>query len=155
MAEVTGTAQSVTISEDWRLHYDYDSGEILGRFLRGLQEQRVEGTRCPVCRIVWLPPRAYCERCFVKTDEWVTVGPEGTIEAATVVNQLVEGLPKPPYVIAYCRLDGADTALVNFVATLVDDVPAAAERVRPGTRVRVRFSDERHARITDFHYELL
>lgn len=155
MTDTKDAPQSITIAEDWKLHYDYDSGEILGHFLRGLQDARIEGTRCPSCSMVWLPPRAYCERCFVKTSEWVQVGMEGVIEAATVVTQKVVGLPNPPYVIAFCRLDGADTALINFVAMAVDDVPTAAERVRPGTRVRVCFGEQRKARITDFHYELV
>lgn len=62
-----------------------------------------------------LPPRGYCERCFVPAKEYVQVGTEGMIEAATIVTQKFENLPDPPYAIAYVRLDGASTAMINFV----------------------------------------
>lgn len=151
---MSGTQESLVISETWTLRYDYHAGPVVGRFLRGLAEGRIEGTRCGRCGMVWLPPRAYCERCFVHTEEWVPVGPGGVLEAATIVMQKFENLPDPPYVIAICRLDGADTGLLNFLEMPLDDVEEAARRLRPGTRVRVRFREVRRGRITDFYYEL-
>lgn len=51
-------------------------------------------------------------------------------------------LPEPPYAIAYVRLDGVSTAMVNFVRKLdLSDVPAAAAKLTPGTRVRVARSE--------------
>lgn len=147
-------ADSLVVSEDWCLHYDYATGPVVGHFLRGLADGRVEGTRCPRCQMVWLPPRAYCERCFVRTADWVPVGPEGVLEAATIVNAKFENLPDPPYVIAFCRLDGADTCLLNFLRMPLEDIEAAARRLKPGSRVRVCFHESRSGRITDFHYEL-
>ena len=77
-------------------------------------------------------------------------------EAATIVTAQFEGLPKPPYAIAYVRLDGVSTALLNFVqGEDLSDVPAAAARLKPGTRVRVAFVSKPEGRITDFHYVLL
>jgi len=153
-ANLSSTTASMKIPADWHLHYDYTTGPVVAHFLQGLAQERIEGTRCPTCGIVYLPPRAYCERDFVRTTEWVAVGPEGTLEAFTIVTQKFENLPDPPYVIAFVRLDGADTALVNFLQMPIEDVTAAAARLRPGTRVRVRFHPSRQARITDFHYEL-
>jgi len=155
MTDATAAAtDALVLPEDWHIHYDYSAGPVVGHFLRGLADGRIEGRRCPGCQMVWLPPRAYCERCFVPTDAWVPVGPEGALEAFTIVGQKFENLPDPPYVIAFCRLDGADTALVNFLHMPLDDIAAAARRLRPGTRVRAVFEDRRAARITDFHYEL-
>jgi uncharacterized OB-fold protein len=147
--------EPLIISQDWTLHYDYSCGVVVGHFLRRLQEGQVEGIRCPKCGMVWLPPRRYCERCFVETTEWVPVGPEGVLEAYTIVTQQFESLPKPPYVICFCRLDGADTALANFLQMPLENVEQAAKRLRPGVKVRVRFHELRSARITDFHYELV
>jgi uncharacterized OB-fold protein len=154
-AATTDTGAALVVPEDWHIHYDYSAGPIVGHFLRGLAEERIEGRRCPRCGMVWLPPRGYCERCFVATDAWVPVGPEGALEAFTIVGQKFENLPDPPYVIAFCRLDGADTALVNFLRMPLEDIEAAARQLRPGTRVRACFKEQRAARITDFHYELL
>ena len=79
----------------------------------------------------------------------------GTIEAATIVSAAFENLPAPPYAIAYVRLDGVDTAMINFVRGIdLSDVPAAAQRLLPGKRVKVVFRDRPEGRVTDFHYEL-
>ena len=80
---------------------------------------------------------------------------EGTIEAATIVSAAFDNLPKPPYAIAFVRLDGVSTAMANFVRGMdLDDVPAAAARLKPGTRVRVEFIAEPQGKVTDFHYVL-
>ena len=66
-----------------------------------------------------------------------------------------ENLPPPPYAIAYVRLEGVSTAMVNFVRGLdLSDVEAAAARLQPGTRVSVVFAAEPVGRVTDFHYVL-
>jgi uncharacterized OB-fold protein len=150
------TTESLVLPEDWHLHYDYVAGPVTTRFLRSLQEGRIEGMRSPAADLVYMPPRAYCERTFEPLDEWVEVGPEGVIEAATIVAAKFEGYRDPPFALAFVRLDGADTALVNFVEMEIGDVAEAAARLAPGTRVRAVFKpeSEREARITDFAYEL-
>lgn len=129
---------------------------MVARFLRGLAEGRIEATRCPKCEMVYLPPRAYCERDFVPMTEWVEVGMEGTLEGFTIVTQKFATLPDPPYAIAFVKLDGADSALVNFLRMPLNDDETAASQLKIGeTRVRVRFHDDKDAKITDFHYELV
>jgi len=45
--------------------------------------------------------------------------------------------------------------MANFVRGMdLDDVPAAAARLKPGTRVRVEFIAEPQGKVTDFHYVL-
>jgi hypothetical protein len=149
------TDTSIVLPEDWHLHYDYVAGPITSRFLRSLQEGRIEGTRSEAADVVYVPPRAYCERTFQPIDEWVEVGPEGVIEAATIIGQQFEGYRKAPFAIAYVRLDGADTALVNFVEMEIDDLEEAASRLAPGARARAVFKQEREGRVTDFAYELI
>ena len=53
------------------------------------------------------------------------------------------------------RLGGVSTAMVNFVRGMeLGDVPAAAAKLKPGTRVKVEFIDQPQGKITDFHYVL-
>jgi hypothetical protein len=86
----------------------------------------------------------------------VEVGQEGTIQAFTIVPVKFESLPDPPYAIAYVLLDGADTALVNFIGNVdLSDLKKAAKKIVIGKRVRVVFEKKRKGTINDFHYELL
>ncbi|RZL95696.1 MAG: DNA-binding protein [Variovorax sp.] len=143
------------VRDEWRIRYEYPTGEVAARFFDALKERRIVATHCSASGMTYLPPRAYCERSFERCDGFVEAGSEGTIEAATIVSAAFENLPPPPYAIAYVRLDGVSTAMLNFVHGLdLSDVPAAARRLQPGTRVRVAFIDQPQGRVTDFHYLL-
>jgi uncharacterized OB-fold protein len=142
-----------TIPGEWHVRYNYSVGKVAGHFFENLKQKKILATHSSKSGIAYLPPRAYCERSFEPCDGWVEAGHEGVIEAATIVTAQFENLPPPPYAIAYVRLDGVATALLNFVqGEDLSDVPAAAARLKPGTRVRVEFIDQPQGRITDFHY---
>lgn len=152
----TATQEPMILPAEWRVRYNYPVGETGTRFFSALREKKILATRCSASGLSYLPPRAYCERSFQPCDEWVEAGTTDTLECATIVTAAFENLPPPPYAIAYVRLDGVDTALINFVQGLdLSDVPAAARRLQPGTRVKVVFRDQPEGRITDFHYELI
>lgn len=149
------SANEDVIHGEWHVRYNYSVGKVAGIFFQGLREGRILASKCSRSGRAYLPPRAYCERSFERCDDWVEAGLEGTIEAATIVTAAFENLPKPPYAIAYVRLDNVSTAMVNFVRGLdLSDVPASAKKLEPGARVKVVFKNEREGRVTDFHYEL-
>jgi uncharacterized protein len=144
------------IPGEWHVRYRYSVGKVAGKFFDGLKQKKILATHCSKCNLSFLPPRAYCERSFDPCDSWIEAGLEGVIEAATIVTAEFENLPKPPYAIAYVRLDGVSTAMINFVRGLdLRDVERAAQRLTPGTRVQVLFKEVPEGRITDFHYILL
>ena len=146
----------ITIPGRWDITYNYSAGETGSEFLRRLRdEKRISGVKCPKCERVILPPRGFCERCFVACETWIDVGMEGVIEAFTITSEPFDGLPEPPYAIAYVTLDGASTAMLNFVRGVdLSDVAAAAKKLAIGTRLRVEWAAQRQGRITDFHYVL-
>ena len=144
------------IHGEWHVRYNYSVGKVAHIFFEGLKRKEILATRCSKSDITYLPPRAYCERSFEVCDEWIKAGNEGVIEAATIVSAQFEGLPKPPYAIAYVRLDGVDTAMINFVRGVdLSDVPRAMALMKPNARVRVCFKNQPEGRVTDFHYELI
>ncbi len=149
-------SEILSIPGQWNISYNYAAGETGSEFLRRLRdEERISGVRCSKCERVIVPPRAFCERCFVPASEWVDVGPGGAIESFTVTTEQFQGLPEPPYAIAYVTLDGATTAMVNFVEGVpLTDLDEAAKSLAIGTRVRVEWKSEREGRITDFYYVL-
>ena len=151
----TQTAADDVIHGEWHVRYKYSVGTVAATFFAALRERRILATHCSASGLAYLPPRSYCERSFAPCDGWVEAGLVGTVEAATIVTAAFENLPAPPYAIAYVRLDGVSTAMVNFVRGLdLADVPAAAAKLHPGARVRVVFAGRCEGRITDFHYEL-
>lgn len=151
-------SQVMIFQGEWHIRYNYAAGLTATRFFTVLKEEgRLMATRCGSCGLVMLPPRSYCERCFREVAEWVDIGQEGTILASTVVTEQFEGLPDPPYALAYVVLDGADTAMLNFVRGLdLADLEAALKRLAIGNRVRVVFRplEERQGGVTDFWYEV-
>ena len=146
----------IEIAQHWDIHYRHPAGQTGSEFFRALRDKRLLGRRCPGCRRVLLPPRGFCDRCFVDTGEWVPVEPEGVLEAFTIVAQKFTGLPDPPYVIAYGRLRNADTAMANYLRGMdLSDIPSAAKRLRIGMPIRAVFCDHPDGRMTDFWFELV
>jgi len=146
---------NMVIPGEWHVRYNYSVGKVAGHFFEGLKKRKILASKCSKSGLAYLPPRAYCERSFEACDSWVEAGHEGTIESATIVTAQFEGLPKPPYAIAYVRLDGVSTAMVNFVqGENLSDVSKAMSKMKPGARVKVKFNGKLEGRITDFHYRL-
>lgn len=141
----------------WDINFSYAAGKTVSYFLTQIRDHRkIMGIKCPKCQRVMVPPRSFCERCFIPVEDWVELGNEGTIEAFTIVHDAFEGSPPPPYAIAYVKLDGADTALANFVDGLdLSDVKKATRELKIGCRVRVEFARKRQGRITDFKYRIV
>jgi uncharacterized OB-fold protein len=147
----------ITIPGRWNFDYTYFAGKSASRFFHELREnRRIMGTRCPKCNRLLVPARAFCDACMERTTEWQEVGPEGTLETFTIITTAFPGLPKPPIVMAYVTLDGADTALINLVrGEDLSDIEAAAQRLNKLPRVRTVFIDAPEGRITDFSFELI
>ena len=64
------------------LSYSYKRslGPTLSRFMTGLREGRIEGTRTTAGRVL-LPPSEYDPETGESVDEWVVVGPQGRIQS--------------------------------------------------------------------------
>lgn len=153
MSELSASGSPGVITEHVTLRYDYSLGEVAGHFMEGLKQGKILATRCSKSALTYLPPRAYCERSFERCDSWVEVGLEGVIETSTIVVRGFEGKRNPPVAIAFVRLDGADSAIGNYVDGLdLSNQEEAMKRLAPGRRVRVEFAQQREGRITDFSF---
>lgn len=141
---------------NWNFDYHYFAGETASRFFAELRDrQRIMGRRCPSCERLLIPARSYCDACYVETGDWEEVALEGTIEAFAIIEAQFPGLPEPPLAIGFVTLDGADSAILNFVEGIdLADVDRAGARLFEETRVKVVFADRPEGRITDFHFEL-
>jgi uncharacterized protein len=104
------------------------------------------GTKCPQCGRVLVPPRIFCEECFVDTDEWVEVSTQGTVQtfAESYFGLQGQKLDEPWYV-GIIRLDESDGGL--FHRLVPDQRP-----VEIGARVEAVFADERNGGILDVEH---
>ena len=149
MSEPRFPDEPLFVSAELTLRYRYGAGRQAAHYLNGLKERMAfEGTHCPQCERVYLPPRPVCGICYVACDGWVAVGPEGTITGATVVEvpfvDPITGEERPvPYGFAFILLDGASTNIFHFV----DETDRT--KLGVGMRVRPRFRDVRTGSITD------
>ena len=128
---VTDDAEPVlSVRTPIELHYHYTPGRAASRFLRGLEQGRILGQRCPVCRKVYTPPRGACAADGVPTEEEVELSGQGTVTTYCVVNVPFYGQKiKIPYVSATILLDGADIGLMHLIQE------CEAEDVHMGMRV--------------------
>ncbi len=150
---MTDEPEPIIVEGRWDLPFRHTAGRVAGHFFEGLKEKRVLALRCPRCRRVLLPPRPFCERCFVPLDDWVEVGQEGTVEAFTVCYARFTGLPDPPYCQALVKLDGADSALMHLLGEVeLEDMERMKDAVQIGMRVEAVWRDERVGGIQDIKY---
>jgi uncharacterized protein len=111
--------------------YSWSAGPGAASHLAGLIEGKLIGRRCPVCSVVYFPPRGgTCPRDGVMLGEDVEVADRGTITTFCIVNVPFLGQQvEIPYVAATIMLDGADIGMSH----LIQEIPA--DQVRMGMRV--------------------
>ena len=148
--KMTQTEPALIHDVYWNLHYKVRLGRAWSRFMRGLQEKKLLGSRCASCERTYVPPQQYCESCFTAIDEWMELDPVGTLETSTIVYQGFEGGPIAPYAVGAIKIDGADSLLLHFIGGVdLTSQAEARDQLRPGTRVHAVWAEERQAAITD------
>lgn len=113
-----------------RLDFEFTPGVAQSRFLRGLEQGRFVGQRCPTCTKVYIPSRGSCPTDGVPTTEDVELGNAGTVTTYCVVNVPFAGQSiEIPYICAQVLLDGAN---ISFMG-LIQEIPT--DEIRMGMRV--------------------
>jgi uncharacterized OB-fold protein len=126
------------------LEYPYKRsvGPVIGRFLTGLVDKRIEGVRTATGTVI-VPPAEYDPETGAPLTEFVEVGDAGVVTTWAWVAEPREYNPvHEPFAWALIRLDGAGTALLHAVCT-------SASGMQTGMRVKARWRSERVGLITD------
>ncbi|MGH0034887.1 MAG: Zn-ribbon domain-containing OB-fold protein [Myxococcota bacterium] len=128
------------------LEYDYrrSLGPVLGRFFTSLRARRLEGLKTRAGRVL-VPPAEYDpETGESTTDEWVEVGPAGTVRSWAWVHSPRASHPlQSPFAFALVQLDGADTTLLHVVDA------GGKENMETGMRVTPKWADETQGCMAD------
>lgn len=134
--------------------FQYSVGMEGSRFFAEIRDhKKFLGLRCPSCRKVYVPPRKICGPCFKTMEEWVEVGPMGTLSAFTILRfpfiDPETGEKKPvPYGYGFILLDGASTQFQHFLKVDPDWPPSIGIRVKPV------FAENRQGKLSDIlHFE--
>jgi uncharacterized OB-fold protein len=144
------TERSTTSHVRWELDFHVNRGETWTRFMDGLRERTIRATRCGGCGWVFVPPQAYCERCFERTNHWLDLPAVGQLESYTIVH-LAPGGPQTPFALGLIRLDGADGLLTHYVRGEADRAP---DELAIGQRVGAVWRDQREGSLLDIqHFE--
>jgi uncharacterized OB-fold protein len=108
--------------------------ELTAPFWKAAAEGSLAVRRCAACGTLQHPPMPRCAACHGESIQWVTIAPEATVYAYTVVYHPAHFAlaDKVPYVVAMIETgDG-----LKFVTDVVECAP---EDVRIGMPVRLRF----------------
>jgi len=140
-----GAAETQVLTALHVLEYPYKRsvGPVIGRFLTGLRDKKLEGIRGSDGRVI-VPPVEYDPQTAAELSEFVAVGPAGVV---TTWAWIAEPRPNNPlqkaFAWALIRLDGADTALLHAVDA------GDETRMKTGMRVKPRWREERTGHILD------
>ena len=141
MAERDG--ELLKASYDLEYTYHRSVGPVIGRFLTGLREKRLEGIVGSDGKVI-VPPTEYDPKTSAPLDQFVEVGSAGVVTTWAWVSEPREKHPLDrPFAWALIKLDGADTALLHAVDA------GDESRMSTRMRVRVRWRDETEGHIRD------
>lgn len=123
--------------------YTRTLGTVIGRFMTGLREGRIEGIRTLDGRVM-VPPTEYDPDTGEGLSEFVEVGQAGVVTTwSWVARPRTKHLLDRPFAWALIRLDGADTAMLHVIDA------GDASRMATGMRVRVKWRHQRVGEIAD------
>lgn len=140
--------EPLTLSGEVHIEYQWTVGIAGSRFFAELRDhKRIMGTKCPQCARVMVPPRIFCEECFVDADQWVEVSNRGELVTFGDSYLSPEGrqLDKP-WMLGIVKLDGADGGLIHYLGE------TKPEDVKIGMRMEAVFADKREGNIKDIKY---
>lgn len=126
-----GEPEALTVRSDLELHYAYEPGRVLSRFLRQLGRHQIEGGRCASCAQVYVPPRTRCPTCGAGPMAPVGVGDSGVVVSYVVVRVPPYGSTADvPFAWAWIRLDGTDVPFPHLLGDVAMDEIGVGMRVR-------------------------
>jgi uncharacterized OB-fold protein len=137
----------LTVEYRPKTNYSWATGEAIGKFLKGLKEGVITGSKCDNCGRIVVPPRIFCEFCFRRVDEFVRLPESGIVNTFSISYITADTTRvKNPIIPAVIQIDGTSSA--GFLHLIGESKP---EDVKIGMRVKAVWEEtsKRKASITD------
>lgn len=137
------------------LHYGWDAGMAIGRFLEGLKDGKILGVRCRQCGRTVTPPRAFCELDFKPMDEWVELSDTGKVNTFSICYVTWDMRPlRRPQLPAVIDIDGTSPSVgfLHLVGGVTGrSIDAIRAKVQVGMPVKAvwKKAQDREGAITD------
>lgn len=145
------TGKYMTIPFSAKFSYSWDAGVAIGRFLEELKDGRIVGRKCNRCKRILVPPRMFCERDFVPTNEWVYVKDTGTVNTYSISYIAADASRlKEPLIVAVIDLAGASEGIgiLHMIGGIKPDQVGVGMKVKAVWKPR----RQRTGAITDIRY---
>lgn len=140
----------ITIPAEINIPYNYSAGVAGSKFLGMLKDSgKFMATKCKKCGYIMMPPRIFCEDCFVDDVDWIEVGSTGVIKTFAVSYLSTDGKRmKDPWMLAIVKIDKTDGGLVVRLGEVKPD------DVKMGMKVEavLKPKEERVGSILDIKY---
>jgi len=138
----------MTIDGQIQIDYKWSLGKAGERFFTELRDnKRIMGTKCRQCGRILVPPRIFCEECFVDDMEWVEVEPKGVLMTFGDSYFSTDGKKlQDPWMLGIVRLDGSDGGLIHFLGE------SRPEDLKIGMPMEIVFKEKREGNIMDILY---
>jgi len=125
------------------IEHRFASGPIMGKWFAGLRDKKFLANKCPECGRTQIPPREICAICRVRVNEFVELGPAGTVTNYDLVyfaspDPLTGAVRDTPYAPIYVVLDGATEQEAFAFELKKEDI----SRIKVGARVRPVWADK-------------
>ena len=134
--------------------FAWDTGVAINRYLTELKNGKIIAKECRQCNRIMLPPRMFCELCFVPSGDWVFVEDTGVINTFSIchVNWDASRIKKgeKPHLPAVIEIDGASEGM-GIMHRLGGVDP---DQIKIGMKVKAVWKpeSERTGSITDIKY---
>ena len=141
----------LTVKYKPRAEYAWDAGMAISRYLEELKAGRLIARKCNQCERILIPPRMFCEECFVPTDSWVYVQDTGTVNTFSICHVRWDVVRlSEPQLPAVIHVDGASLGM--GILHLLGEVDP--QDVSIGLRVKAVWKEpsQREGSITDIRY---
>lgn len=134
--------------------YAWDTGVAIKRYLSELKQGKIIATECGKCKRVMLPPRLFCELCFIPCNDWRYVEDSGIVNTFSIchvhwdASRIKEG--EKPHLPAVIEIEGASEGM-GIMHILGEVEP---EQIKIGMKVKAVWKpeSERTGSITDIKY---
>lgn len=109
------------IGLEWVQKYKHSLGKY-SKFFLALENGKFLATKCENCGRSWSPPRPACPDCLRPT-KWIELSGKGELVSWSVLHYAPKMLAdrlETPYVLAYVKMDGADTLFAHLLRNFGD-----------------------------------